>query len=272
MPKLKHTGPLRVAFFDHTAKIGGGEIALANLIKHLDRRAVYPIVLLSSDGPLADRLRGNADVHVLPLSESVTGVAKDSLGLASLLQFKQAVILLRYVNQVASFLRKMDIDLIHTNSLKADIIGGFAAKRSRTPVVWHIRDRIEPDYLPAIVVRVFRMLSRTLPNFVIANSTATLKTLHLGQKRQGVAIPSGLVLDERTRVVHDGLPLQGALDPDAHTTAIRRVGLIGRISRWKGQHIFIQAAAIVHEQFPNVIFQIIGAALFGEQEYEKELH
>jgi glycosyltransferase involved in cell wall biosynthesis len=272
MVRVNHTDPLRVAFFDHTAKISGGEIALANLIAHLDRQAVYPVVLLGSEGPLADRLRGKAEVHILPLSESVAGAAKDSLGFATLLRFRQAILLVRYVNRVASFLRRMDIDLVHTNSLKADIIGGLAARRSRIPVIWHLRDRIEPDYLPAVVVRAFRILSRLLPNFIIANSNATLATLPLFGRWQRIAIPSRFIIEERVRVVHDGLQLEDHPEADVHAPKARSVGLIGRISRWKGQHIFIQAAAIVHKQYPDVVFQIIGGALFGEEAYERELH
>lgn len=50
-----------------------------------------------------------------------------------------------------------------------------------------------------------------------------------------------------------------------------RIGLIGRISPWKGQHIFIQAAAMIRDEFPNVQFQIIGAPLFSETEYESQV-
>jgi glycosyltransferase involved in cell wall biosynthesis len=166
----------------------------------------------------------------------------------------------------------MDIDLVHTNSLKADIVGGLAARRSRIPVIWHLRDRIESDYLPPVVVRVFRILSRLLPNFVIANSNATLATLPRFGKWQRIAIPSRFLIEERARVVHDGLELDDDHpELEVHAPKHRSVGLIGRISRWKGQHIFIQAAAIVHKQFPEVVFQIIGAALFGEEAYEREL-
>ncbi len=49
------------------------------------------------------------------------------------------------------------------------------------------------------------------------------------------------------------------------------IGLVGRISPWKGQHIFIRAAALVHQRFREARFFIIGAALFGEDQYEQEI-
>ena len=50
-----------------------------------------------------------------------------------------------------------------------------------------------------------------------------------------------------------------------------RIALIGRISPWKGQHIFIRAAAMVRERFPKAQFFIVGASLFGEEDYEREV-
>ena len=49
------------------------------------------------------------------------------------------------------------------------------------------------------------------------------------------------------------------------------VGLVGRLTRWKGQHIFLEAAAQVRRQFPETKFQIIGSAMFGEESYEQEI-
>ena len=46
--------PARVLFLDHTAKIGGGEIALLNLVRHLDTRFTQPIVLLFGANSTSD--------------------------------------------------------------------------------------------------------------------------------------------------------------------------------------------------------------------------
>ena len=267
----KEKTPIRVLFLDHTAKLGGGEIALANLVRHLDRKVVCPIVLLFTRGPLQQRLEGSAETHVLSLAQSVLETKKDSLGLKSLLQVRAIWLMFMQSCKVAHFARKMNIDLIHTNSLKADIIGSLAAKMAGIPIVWHVRDRIEPDYLPEIVVRLFRFLSRSLPDFVIANSSATLATLHLNGKRRGTAIASGIDPD-RMRVVHDGCNVTTSPDSGDDSGPTVQIGLIGRISPWKGQEVFIKAAALVHQRHPQARFQIIGAPLFAERDYEVHLH
>lgn len=78
--------------------------------------------------------------------------------------------------------------------LKADIIGGLASGLAGIPVILHIRDRIDSDYLPDRQVKVFRVLSRTIPKFVIANSEATLATVQLHGRRPSATVGSGVDL------------------------------------------------------------------------------
>lgn len=264
MSRSNSQAPVRVLFLDHTAKIGGGEVALLNLILNLDRDFIYPIVSLWAEGPLVERIRPHAETNVLVLPDAVGGATKDRLGWRSLLQCKAAFLACLHVWKVARLARLLRVDLIHTNSLKADVIGGLAGRLARIPVVWHVRDRIETEYLPASVVRIFRWLSRTIPDSVIANSEATLGTLHLDGG-------SGAGFKPRAKVVHDGCHIaEREVQPKRNGSP--RIGLIGRITPWKGQHIFLQAAAQLHALYPAAKFEIIGAALFSESEYEAHVH
>jgi glycosyltransferase involved in cell wall biosynthesis len=268
-PEQGIASPIRVLFFDHTAALGGGEIALLNLVRHLDPAKFKPVVVLGADGPLAERLRPDIETHILPLSPKVAGIKKDSLGFSTIAQFRNLLAVCAYIRRLRRFICDCHVDLVHTNSLKADVIGGLAGIVSRRPVVWHIRDRIEDDYLPPIVVRVFRVLCHLIPTYIIANSAATLRTLCLPSHSHSSAIPSGIVVNRKDTVVHDGTQL-AAFVPE-RTCNVLKIGLIGRISPWKGQHIFLEAAAQVHRHFPNARFVVIGAALFGESEYDQQI-
>jgi glycosyltransferase involved in cell wall biosynthesis len=265
-------GPWRILFLDHTAMLGGGEIALLNLVRHLDHERVTPIVVLCSDGPLAERLRTICQVHILPLSQRVGMAKKDNLGWRSLLGLRHIGTVILYSFTLARFAAKNGVDLIHTNSLKADIIGGIAGRLARRPVVWHIRDRIESDYLPESVVRAFRLLCRFLPTYVIANSDAVLKTLRLRQNRLATSISSRINLMVRVAVIRDATIVPTT--PAASDFPSRRqqvIGLIGRICPWKGQHVFLKAASIVRRRHPATLFKIVGAPLFGEAQYDAEI-
>ena len=120
--------PRTVLFLDHTAKMGGGEIALLNLVAALDKKRCYhPIVNPGrrrpargeAAGPLASR-RTCPPARRLPCWKR----AKDSIGPKSLLQIAQAGACIGYAFRLARLARRLRADLIHTNSLKADLYGG----------------------------------------------------------------------------------------------------------------------------------------------------
>ncbi|MDD5351224.1 MAG: glycosyltransferase family 4 protein [Chthoniobacteraceae bacterium] len=247
-----------ILFLDHTARMGGGEIALLRLVTALDRRRFTPVVALGADGPLRTSLaQAGIETHILALGAEVRETRKATVGVRSLLRPGPLLSTLSYLWRLARFLKTRRIDVLHTNSLKADILGGIAARCTGVPLVWHVRDRIAPDYLPARAVQGFRILGRTLPRRIIANSAATADTL-------------GAAAQSRSRVIHDGIPSTcKPLPPPQPPEPI--AGLLGRITPWKGQHIFIRAAHLLHRRFPEARFRIIGCALFGEEAYEREL-
>jgi glycosyltransferase involved in cell wall biosynthesis len=259
---------MRVLFLDHTAALGGGEIALLNLLTHFDRDQMTPVVAVFSDGPLVPRLR-NAGIETLifPLGEKVTGFRKDNLGSSGWALVKAAASSIAFIWQLASLIRRQRVQLVHTNSLKSDLLGGIAARLAGVKVVWHVRDRIAEDYLPRRVVHVFRFLCRIIPHHIITISQATLRTIIPDPNKNAAT----RALAARTHVVYDGTPLVELARTPRAINPLQVVGLVGRLSRWKGQHIFLHAAALVLQQFKNVRFQIIGDALFSEQDYALEV-
>ncbi|MBV9849762.1 MAG: glycosyltransferase, partial [Armatimonadetes bacterium] len=116
-----------ILYLDHTAKMGGGEVALLNLASALDRARFKPVVVLGSDGPLVSKLRtAGVEAHVMPLDTSVVDTRKDNLGWRSLLKARQIAHCLGYAVRLARWARHRGVAIIHTNSLKADLYGGLA--------------------------------------------------------------------------------------------------------------------------------------------------
>lgn len=249
---------LRVAYIGHTAQLSGGELALVRLLPALTK--VEPSVLLAEDGPLVGRLRdAGIPVQILPMGAAARDVRRDRvrvgrLPLAALLgTFAATWRLVRH-------LRANRPDLIHTNTLKAALYGGVAGRLAGIPVVWHLRDRIAPDYLPGPAVKLVRLASRILPSAVIGNSEATLATL----RRRGAlnriydaVVPSPVFAETRDMV-------SGPSDRPF------TVGLVGRLAPWKGQDVFLRAFALT---FPDgdARARIVGAAMFGEDSWADSL-
>jgi glycosyltransferase involved in cell wall biosynthesis len=242
----------RIVYLDHVARLSGGEIALARAITALGGR-VDAHVILGEDGPLVERLqRAGCSVEVLPMPSVAREVRKDRVRPGGLGPGVLSAAL-RYVWALRRRLRELRPDLVHTNTLKAALYGGVAGRLAGIPVIWHIRDRIAHDYLPKPAVGLVRVASRLLPAVVIANSRATLETLH--EVRRGVVVTNTVVYD----------PIRAAQPRSLTDKSPFRVGIMGRLAAWKGQDVFLEAFA---RAFPDGDSEawIVGQAMFGEDE------
>jgi len=252
-----------ILYVDHTAELGGAEVALIRLLAALDRTRFQPTVLLFSDGPLADRLREMAvEVQIVPLPSRLTKASRHRLA-SVLARPGDLVEGALHVKAVAAFMRRRRFDLVHTTSLKADIWGGLAARLAGRRLLWHVHDRIAEDYLPKMIVRLFRLLARWMPDVLMVNSRATLHTL-----------PA--VSPDRIKVVYPGVPAELLETGASSSKGTGRgdqaiVGIVGRLSPTKGQDVFVRAAAKIAGRFPDVRFQIIGGALFQHDGFEAEV-
>jgi glycosyltransferase involved in cell wall biosynthesis len=249
---------IRVAYLNHSGKLSGGELALLRLLQALPDVEAH--VILAEEGPLVGRLIGaGISVEVLPLPGSVVDVRRAQVT-PGRLPLRHAVGAVAYSVRLARRLRRLQPDLVHTNSLKAALYGGAAARLAGVPVVWHVRDRLAPDYLPRPAVRLVRAAARLLPTAIIANSEATRATLGPAAGRATVVPspvdPSLLHLERDARAPGSGL----------------RIGMIGRIAPFKGQHVFIEAFARAFREGDGIHEAVIvGSPLFGEHVYEQEV-
>ena len=247
----------RILVIDHTAALGGAEVALARALDAIDRRAFEPVVLLLEHGPLLSRLRDSGvRVAVLEASGGLTDVgrAEAASSLTALLRnaLRSAVLVPRLVRAI----RRARVDLVVANSLKSAVLTSLAAPLAGRRWVWHVNDRIASDYLPRPLVVGMRMLARFGPRRIVANSRATRSALP--------NVPEGRIV-----VAYPGVRLEhGHADADAAPTEAGVVfGLLGRIAPTKGQLEFVRAAAELRDVLPDVRFRIIGEALFNDAEF-----
>ncbi len=195
----------------------------------------------------------------MPLTESVRDLRRDRVR-PGLLAPSVPIRSLAYALRLRRRIKALDADIVHTNSLKAALYGGAAGRLTSAYVVWHVRDRISEDYLPRPAVGLVRAASLFLPHAIVANSLETLRTVPLRR---------------RSRVVYN------AIVPDTAGRVPRRkhreasvglvIGMIGRLTPWKGQDVFLDAFATAFRDTP-VRGRLIGSALFGEDAYAEELH
>ena len=269
------TRTVRVVILGHTAQLSGGELAIQRTIAAMTDIEIHAI--LAEDGPLVPLLEGaGASIEILPMGNSSRDLRKDRVrpGKLPVVAWVQSA---SYVFRLARRLAQLHPDLVHTNTLKAALYGGTAARLAGIPCVWHVRDRIAPDYLPSSAVRLVCLGARVLPSAIIANSLATLQTLAASGGLR-TAVTAGATNPETSIrrpvmavIPSPVLPPRAPSQPSSRSTAAFRVAMVGRLAPWKGQGIFLQAFA---KAFPDgdEVAVLVGSALFGEDEYECHLH
>ena len=248
----------RILVLDHTAALGGAEIALSRLLAALKPTGFQTDVVLLSDGPLRELLEeAGHQVDVLPLAADIVDRSRNSLMSEPLHSARAAVEFARFAVALAGEIRSRRPDLVMANSLKSALFASVAAPLARRPWVWHLHDRLSSDYLPGAVAAAMRALARYGPRHVVANSGETLACL-------------GAIRPDRTSVAYPGLPSTAfgrrLVEPEGKV-----IGIVGRISSTKGQREFLSAAALVARHHADARFRVIGTAMFNDHDYEREV-
>ena len=238
---------IRVLYIDHAEALGGAEHSLLLLLKHLDRERFQPL-LACNHGPLAEAAVA-LDVPVFPVE--MPRIRGEPLGPLRLLRGGLAL---------AKVIRRRRVDIVHSNVMRASFYAALAAKLSRQPLVWHVRDIHPPSE------RWYARLMCRLSRRVIAISQAVAAPLPCPAK--AAVVYNGLDLEEYPTGL-DGAAVRAELGLPANAPL---AGIVGRLRAWKGQDRFLRAAAMVAQQLPQARFLVIGGSIFaGSEAYEAGL-
>ena len=219
-------GAAHVLFLHSSSGRYGADRQLALIASGLDRARFTPLVVVPGDGPLVSDLRAaGVEVIMRPLGvirrelATPAGAARVAWAAAA-----DGLALRRLI-------RERRIALVHSNT--SVVLGGAAAAAlGRVPHVWHMREIYDARF------------GRLWPPYRRLLSTAAA----LPCISQAVAAQFGA--RERVHVIPDGLAV--ASDPVPRDEARRRLGLdpqvpvlavLGRVSDWKGQDVFVRALA-----------------------------
>jgi glycosyltransferase involved in cell wall biosynthesis len=246
----------------HDADLYGADKSLLRTVRALKLDGHWPIVLLPHAGPLVEMLTSDGvEVHIGP----VIKLSRQRLTLRGLpMVLLDAVRSWRFINRIVA---RRPIELVYTNSVAA-LGGGLWAALRGVPRLWHVREIVVS---PRIAARGFPMVLRALGGWCVCNSHATREWI--GSK-QPALVP-------RSSVIWNGLEPISIPDPEAASALRTRLGfvqtdvvvtLVGRINRWKGQNVLIDAARRLADQGQRGIrFLIVGDVADGQDHFREAM-
>ncbi len=250
-------GITRVLFVNAGLAMGGAEHSLLLLLEGLRAHGVEPTVALFGEGPFATRVASlGVSTACLGPPEFVRGGTRYQAGGDSARTGVMVAAGLGTAVRLGALARRVRADLIHTNGLKAHLLGGLAGRMTGTPVIWHLR-----DFLPGgFAGRVFRGGARWLPTVIITNSDAVAATIRSNR-------------DDGPRVIRLYNPVDlSRFQPSPSRGTLRReiglsedvplVGLVAHLTPWKGHELFLDIARQVTEAVLSAHFVVAGGPIY----------
>lgn len=233
---------MRVLVLGHTAELGGAEIGLANMARHLP---VDLRVVLLEDGPLVRTLRAAGHpVEVCDLNAALApplrpgDVARRGRALAELRR--------TILHQVGVG----GVDVVLLNSLRVTRLVATCGLPPRVRVVTMLRDGLRPPHISRRDSVVDQVAVNAVSSAVVANSAWTRS--QLATRRPTFVVPPFLADD-----LYD-TPLVARADPDE-----LRVLMLGRMAHWKGQLLGLRALAACRTA-RRLRVTVAGGSWFGE--------
>ncbi len=237
---------MKIVFVITGTTIGGAQSMLLKVIERLSPEFSPYLISLAPVKEIGARIRSMG----VPVESF--DMAPGKLNLAAFWRMKQRL------GEIAP-------DVVHTWMYHADLMGGLAARLAGVPAVgWCIRhSNLSPNenkQLTLAIVKACAWLSRSIPDMILCCSDIA-RQVHVGvgyANEKMLVIPNGFDLSLFKSDPSARLSLREELGVASEAPL---VGLIGRFDVQKNHIGFIEAAAQLHEQRPDVHFVLAGSEI-----------
>ena len=252
-----------ILFIHQSAELYGSDKTLLLLLKNLDKNKFKPVVLLPFDGPLKEALENeNIEVVIAPVLKLYRKLftPKNLIGF-----FKDIKAAFKIVNELH---KKYQFTLIYSNTL-AVLLGIMFAWKNNIKHLWHVHEIIEK---PSLFKKAFvGLLSLKSNTHIVYNSQATKVFWELNKSiiNKGVVIWNGIEIYTPESSTYELFDIRKNLFLAQPNEII--LALVGRISRWKGQMILLDAFNNLVQKNENIKLVFVGAPPPNQEKFQEDL-
>jgi len=237
---------VRLLFVITKLELGGAQKQALELIKGLDKDKFSPILYTAKEGILVKEALeiSGLELRLSSFLERSINPIKDFFALLEL----------------CIFVKSKKIDILHTHSSKAGILGRLAGRLCRVKVILHtVHGWSFNDFQPLIKKKIFVWFERFCSSF-----TDVLIVVSEFDKAKGIAL--GIGREDKYRIVRYGID-QSVFKKNSGSELKRSLGvfpqdvLVGTVCCFKPQKApqdFVKVAYLISRQHPNVKFILAG--------------
>jgi glycosyltransferase involved in cell wall biosynthesis len=228
-------------------QLGGGEMMFRQLLEHGRDGRVEWIVAFTRDGPMVQEAQAmGIEAHCFPAG-----------------RLRQVGRRLSVIRSVARLARERRVELIFGWMVASQTVAGPAALLAGVPAAWYQVGLPTPDWLDRLAT-----LFPARGVFVLSRDCAAAQARIWPRRPQQLVYPGASL--ERFDVARReppaearaalGLPATGPL-----------IGIVGRLQRWKGMHVLIDALPSVVARHSEAQLVIVGGEHEPEPDYPELL-
>lgn len=261
----------RILFVDHVSKVlGGAEVNLLELLTLPAARERWDIhVACAPDSPLDQALSRLVHVrhpHGFGSALNELRVVGRRLNLFAKIRGWQE--LRKATDRLAKVVAEVRPSVLLSCTNKDHFAAGRVAQAAGIPSVWWVNDILSADFFSWPVRKVFVRQARRFATRLVPVSDFGREAL----LREGIP-------GDRVKTIHNGIPLDryqrtagGNLRTELGIPAnTPLIGLVGRITPWKGQDLLVKIAAEWSRRNRPGCFVIIGRAFNEDAPFEASL-
>lgn len=237
-------------------ELGGAQKQLLSLVRGLDKEKFNPCIFTAYDGLLVDAARNIPGLRLVRCRflERPIRPIKDILALFFLY----------------CFIKNNKIDIVHTHSSKAGILGRLAAKASGVRTIIHTAHGWSfHDYQPRIAYYFYLFLEKLCAHF-----SSAIIVVSQWDKRQAVRKLAGR--QDRYKLIRYAINYE-EFKKSAEVSRVRKefglsgidlvVGMVACFKPQKSPLDFIKLASAIKNDFSNVKFILVGDGILSEKIY-----
>lgn len=238
--------PLKLLFVHHSAKPGGAEFSLFDLVSNIDRTRITPIIALPDNGPLVSRFE---ELGLKVYRVNMNRIKKSYFPLQ---MFKLYRNLKNTGKELYDIVKSESIDMIHVNSLKAGLYFRFGIRNRIPQLIWHERDLVQQEYLGRKLSEICSLI------IAISDSVSDKIKNYIPDKSKVVRIYNGIKIEnfacENMKTRNQlKLPEKGKI-----------ILLPAQFVPWKRHDDLIRAAEIVLKKHSDATFILSGMDSYND--------
>lgn len=244
---------MKILFLTSGRDKGGAQVVVLNAIKFMDRKRFQPIL-----GAVAFRsgtFLAEFEKLEVPIQDFNAGHLRE--------WHKTLAVIWRMIK----FIRKEKIDAILTTGAHNHIYAALAKTMTGVALIAYVMDYYQPKWRDNhLLVKLSLCLGA---DYYLTCSQACMETL---EKLIPPEIPRA-ILYHGVDPDFFSKPGNAGVREQLHLKEGQKlISIIARLQRWKGQDVFLKAAAQLTQRYPHVYFAVVGGELFGfEPDYPEAL-